>query len=330
MSSAAAGGIFAMGVNYLIPSAHLSPGACALVAMAAVFGSASRATFAFIVFAFEIVRDFNSVLPLMLVSVIATAIAMRYLPNSIMTEKLSRRGLDIHQDYEANALKQLKVAEVMAHDVVTVLPEETVRAVADRFATGDLKDSRHHALPIVDSTGQLQGLVTQGDLLRAIQADPVGEMPVIEAGTRSLIVVHPDERVFEAVTKMLEHNIGRLPVVDRADPQKLVGYINRASVMGSWRGHLHEEFAREHGWIRTYQVGKRLEGRNNVIKGRVVAIDHDTLRIVANEVQNGQSEEFALSVPARAVFPGDTVRVTYRTDNGSKIAIRIEELSSRQ
>ena len=39
----------------------LSSGACALVAMAAVFGAASRATFAFIVFAFEIVRDYNAV-----------------------------------------------------------------------------------------------------------------------------------------------------------------------------------------------------------------------------------------------------------------------------
>src|SRR6266436_1434887 len=164
--------VLGVGVNTLIPGAHLSPGACALVAMAAVFGSASRATFAFIVFAFEIVHDFNAVLPLMLVSVIASAIAMRYLPNSIMTEKLARRGLDIHQDYEANALKQLKVAEVMALDVATVEPEETVRAAADRFATGDLRNSRHHALPIVDSAGQLQGLVTQGDLLRAIQADP--------------------------------------------------------------------------------------------------------------------------------------------------------------
>src|ERR1035438_1427063 len=92
------GGLFAVSVNGLIPSAHLSPGACALVAMAAVFGSASRATFAFIVFAFEITRDYNSVLPLMLVSVIADAIAMRYLPNSIMTEKLARRGLNTHQE----------------------------------------------------------------------------------------------------------------------------------------------------------------------------------------------------------------------------------------
>src|ERR1700694_5709854 len=121
-----------------MPGAHLSPGACALVAMAAVFGSASRATFAFIGFAFEIVRDFNSVLLLMLVSVIVTAIAIQYLPNSIMTENLRRRGLDIHQDYEANALKQLKVAEVMARDIATVTPEENVRACDDSFARGVL------------------------------------------------------------------------------------------------------------------------------------------------------------------------------------------------
>src|SRR6202140_1707622 len=176
ISSAAMGGLFAISVNSLIPSAHLSPGACALVAMAAVFGSASRATFAFIVFAFEIVRDYNSVLPLMLVSVIADAIAMRYLPNSIMTEKLARRGLNTHQEYEINALKQLRVEDVMARDVATVLPETTVLAAVDRFATGDLRTYLHHALPIVDSTGRLQGMVTQGDLLRSLQADPAGEM----------------------------------------------------------------------------------------------------------------------------------------------------------
>ena len=89
MSSAAMGGIFAIGVNRLVPGAHLSPGAFALVAMAAVFGAASRATFTFIVFAFEITRDYNAVLPLMLVCVIADGVAMHFMPkSSIMTEKL--------------------------------------------------------------------------------------------------------------------------------------------------------------------------------------------------------------------------------------------------
>ena len=333
ISSAAMGGLFAVGVNSLIPGAHLSPGACALVAMAAVFGSASRATFAFIVFAFEIVRDYNAVLPLMLVSVIADAIAMRYLPNSIMTEKLARRGLNTHQEYEINALKQLSVEEVMVRDVATVLPETTVNAAADRFATGDLRTYLHHALPIVDSDGRLQGLVTQGDLLRALQSDPAGEMNVLDAGTRSLVVTHPDERVFDAVTKMLDNNIGRLPVVDRKDPQKLVGYINRANVMGSWRGYLHEESVREHGWLKNLSTGGGHRGTAGMVTGRVAAINGDEIHITAASQPGGveEVEKFVLSIPVRGVFVGDEVRVDYRNDDkGHKIALRVVELSSRQ
>src|SRR6266851_356864 len=65
MSSAAMGGAFALAVDRIFPGAHLSAGAFALVAMGAVFGAASRAAFTFIIFAFEITRDYNSVLPLM-------------------------------------------------------------------------------------------------------------------------------------------------------------------------------------------------------------------------------------------------------------------------
>jgi H+/Cl- antiporter ClcA len=80
MSSAALGGAFAMLADRVVPGAGLAPGAFALVAMGAVFGAASRATFTFIIFAFEITRDYNSVLPLMLVSVIADGIAMLFMP----------------------------------------------------------------------------------------------------------------------------------------------------------------------------------------------------------------------------------------------------------
>src|SRR5204863_5491953 len=107
MWSAAMGGIFAMLSNYFLPSAQLSPGAFALVAMGAVFAAASRATFTFIIFAFEITRDYNSVLPLMLVCVIADGIAILLMPKtSIMTEKLTRRGLRIHQEFEPDILQQ--------------------------------------------------------------------------------------------------------------------------------------------------------------------------------------------------------------------------------
>src|SRR6201987_5749987 len=134
MSSAALGGVFAMAVNRVMPSANLAAGAFALVAMGAVFGAASRATFAFIIFAFEITHDYNAVLPLMLVAVIADGIAMLFMPtSSIMTEKLARRGLRVHQDYEADALTQATVGETMEKNAPVIPAGTKVGEVADRI-----------------------------------------------------------------------------------------------------------------------------------------------------------------------------------------------------
>jgi len=330
MISAAIGGTFAVVVNRLIPGAHLSPGAYAVAAMGAVLCACARATFTFMVCAIETTHDFHAVAPVILVCVIADAIAIRYMPHSIMTEKLARMGFGTGQDYEANSLKQLKVADVMVRDVATIRPEESVREAADRFAVGDLKTSRHHALPIVDSAGRLQGLVTQGDLLRALEADPEGKMSVLDAGAHSLIVAYPDERVFDAVTKMLENNIGRLPVVDRRDPFRMIGYINRANVMGSWRGHLHAESVRESGWLKKVRSISDHAGDGGVSIGRVKFLSDDRLLLSPNSYSMDGAREFALCAPLRGVFLGDEVRVSYKSENGRKVATRVEELSSRQ
>jgi CIC family chloride channel protein len=332
MCGAAVGGLFGAGIDRLIPGAHLSPGACALVAMAAVFGSASRATFTFIVFAFEIVHDFNSVLPLMLVSVTADALAMRYLPNSIMTEKLARRGLHTHHQYESNVTKQVKVADVMTRDVTTVLAQLTVRELADRIAGQDPSLRHHRALPVVDSAGHLAGLITHGDLLRALERDPGGMVTVLDAGTRSLVVAYPDERVFDAIAKMLENNIGQLPVVDRGERRRMVGYINRSSVIQSWAGHLDEESMRERGWIRQWleELKEKEETARGIATGRVAYLADDRIRIIVDGKEVESAEEFTLKAPTRGVSVGDAVRISYQNVGDGKYVLRIEELSSRQ
>ncbi len=218
MSSAALGGVYAMGIDRLIPAANLSPGAFALVAMGAVFGAASRATFSFIIFAFEITRDYNAVLPLMLVSVIADGIAMYFMPRaSIMTEKLARRGLHIHQEYEADVLQQLSVSETMEKDAPQVPASMTIGELSDRIAKRDPDVSGHQGVLVVDEAGKLAGIVTRGDLLRALDRDPSGAMTVLDASSKNLIVTYPDELLHDASSKMLRNNIGRLPVVERND-----------------------------------------------------------------------------------------------------------------
>ena len=250
MSSAALGGVFAMGMDRIVPSARLSPGAFALVAMGAVFGAAARAPFSFIIFAFEITRDYNSVLPLMLVTVIADGIAILLMPrSSIMTEKLERRGLHIHQDYETDVLEQVKVSETMDSEVPVVAADMPVGELAERIARHEPEVSRHQALVILDKDSKLAGIVTRGDVLRALAKDPTGAMTLLEAGTSDVIVTYPEEVLHLAAAKMLRNNIGRLPVVDRADPRRVVGYLGRPGIMAARLRRLHDEHVREPGWV---------------------------------------------------------------------------------
>jgi CIC family chloride channel protein len=256
--SAAMGGLFAMIGNHVFPAAHLSPGAFALVAMGAVFGAASRATFSFIIFAFEITRDYNAVLPLMLVAVIADGIAMLFMPHtSIMTEKLARRGLRVHQDYEADALTQSTVSETMEKYPPVIAASTKLGELAERIARHDPAVARHEALLILDDAGKLEGIITRGDVLRALARDSTGAMTVLEAGSTHLVVAYPDELVSEAASKLLRFDIGRLPVVERADKRKVLGYMGRAAILSARLRRFQDEHIRETGWI---GVGKKVAG----------------------------------------------------------------------
>lgn len=242
-----------MVINLVMPSAHLSPGAFALVAMGAVFGAASRATFSFIIFAFEITRDYNSVLPLMLVSVIADGISMLLMPRaSIMTEKLARRGLRIHQEYESDVLQHTLVSEMMDREPPTVAGTMAVNELADRIARGDAEVSRHQALLVMEE-GKLSGIITRGDVLRALEKTPTAT--VLDASSRNVVVTFPDETLHEAMAKMLRYNVGRLPVVERGNDRHVVGYLGRPGIMAARLRRLNEEHVREPGWIRGFRGG---------------------------------------------------------------------------
>src|SRR5262249_46633441 len=114
------GSLFGLLAERLQPGLHLAPGAFALVAMAAVFGASTRATFTSIVFLFELTRDYQIILPLMLASVLADLVAMALMRESLMTEKLVRRGLRVHGDYEVDVLRTMTVGELMTRAVQTI------------------------------------------------------------------------------------------------------------------------------------------------------------------------------------------------------------------
>jgi CIC family chloride channel protein len=54
-----------------------------------------------------------------------------------------------------------------------------------------------------------------------------------------------------ASAKVPRNDIGGLPVVERDDPGRVVGYLGRAGIMAARLRRLDEEHVREPGWIKT-------------------------------------------------------------------------------
>jgi len=223
----------------LVPGVEISIGAFALVAMAATFGAATRATFASIVFVFELTRDYNAILPLMLATVVATLIATAAMRDSIMTEKLSRRGLRVPSDYHPDVLHTTFVRDVMTTDVVTVKAATPLLEVADRF-----RNNGHSAYPLVDGDGHCVGVVSRSDLL--VDGDTAPETPVDVVAAHDVVSVAPSDSLDEALRLMLEEEVEHLPVIDG---DALVGICTRTDIIGARRAQWSRERT-EPGWRR--------------------------------------------------------------------------------
>lgn len=248
MIGASLGGIFGVIVAQIFPGIDAGPLAFAMAGMAAVFGSSTRATFASIIFVFEITQNYHSILPVMLASVVADAMVAHFLPTTILTEQLRRRGILVHHEYEANILNMVAVSAVMDTDPVLVPHTMRVRDLAEGLQRNDPALTRHRGVFVVNAEQQLCGVLTRSDLLKAMP-DVNATLLVGDIVTEDLLVAYPDESVSEAMTRMLSADIGRLPVVKRQQQGQVVGYLSRANVINAHMQRLHDETQVDAGWI---------------------------------------------------------------------------------
>lgn len=223
-------------------------GLWALIAMAAIMGGTMRSPLTAMVFILELTHDLNVLPGLLLACIVADAVTILLMRRSILTEKVARRGHHILREYVVDPFDLLRVGEVMDPTPVTIPDTLTVAELSERIARGDSLVARRQGTPIVDASGSLVGLITRSDIIRALEQDPQGQLSVLEAGTRNLIVTYPDESLQDAITKMLKNEIGRLPVVSRENPRQLLGYLGRTGLLEARSRKMQEEEHRERRW----------------------------------------------------------------------------------
>ena len=225
----------------------------ALVGMASMFAGASRALLTSVVFAFETTRQPMGLLPLLggcTASFLLSCLMMR---NTIMTEKIARRGVRVPSEYAADHLDQVTAGLAASKPVVSLEAEQVLEAVR-AWLRSHAPGATHQGFPVVDARGDLLGVVTRRDLFGP---DALDSMRVRELLRRPLAVVFEDNSLREVADHMVHEGVGRLPVVTRAKPRVAIGMISRSDLLAAHRARLDDSNIAE----QSLTLGRILSGR---------------------------------------------------------------------
>ena len=220
----------------------------AAVGMAAMMGGTMRSPLTGMFFLLELTHDFNTLPALFCGSIAALGVTVLLLKRSILTEKLARRGQHIAREYSVDLFDLKRVGEVMDEEIPLLPANTPLREFSARIAAGDPALSRRQGTLLVDEQQRLVGIITRSDVVRALERHSQESLTVLEAGTRDPIVAFADETLHDAIAKMLRHDLGRLPVVDRHNLTKIVGYLGRAGILTARQNYYQEEEIRERGF----------------------------------------------------------------------------------
>ncbi len=130
---------------------------------------------------------------------------------------------------------KLTVRDVMSHRVRAITPETSLHS-----ATNLMTRRRQRAVPVVGQRGEVLGMVTESDLMRAllpqiprVAADDAADgdilnKPVRDIMTRSVLCVSEDLDVSEVANMMIRKDVDQVPVVHAGS---ITGMVSRGDII---------------------------------------------------------------------------------------------------
>ena len=120
-----------------------------------------------------------------------------------------------------NQPASIQISDLMSYPVVTVSPETRMREVYTV-----LREKGHMGIPVMDD-GRLVGIISRRDFWRAKKTSAINA-PVRAFMTRDVVTIKPGSNPMQAARLMMQHDIGRLPVVDNG---QVIGIVTRSDTM---------------------------------------------------------------------------------------------------
>lgn len=227
------GGAFGKIVVMQFPELATHAGAYALVGMGTVFAAAAQAPITAIIILFELTDDYHIILPIMISCSVSYLMFRALSRESIFTMALIRKGIFLHGGRDLNVLQDIMVRDIMGKKVEVVSEDMNVEELSNLIRITD-----HMGFPVTNEHGDLVGMATFNDFHYIKDGTDWTKIRIGEICTRDLIVTYPDETLDDVMQKFALKHIGRLPVVERTNPKRIIGLITRSDIVNAYSKYL--------------------------------------------------------------------------------------------
>lgn len=202
--------------------------AFALVGMGTVFAGSIRAPITSVLIIFEMTGSYGLILPLMIANMTAYAIARRWRPTPIYEALLEQDGVHLPHPRGAvsHALEQLRVAEAMTQEPVTLSADMTV---ADALIQIDKYDFSTY--PVLRDSGRFMGMVSKARLRRT-SAEGKSHIRIQQVASQ-VDCVFPDQPLVRAVIHMNRSGVRQLAVLARGGHKGLLGLLTMSDIVSA-------------------------------------------------------------------------------------------------
>jgi len=226
---AAAGSLFEALLRLAGVEVSLPVGCFALAGMGGTLAATTHSPLLAVIMLFELSLNYSLMPPLMLTCAVSTLVGQRLHRDSIYSEPLRRKGLELDRESpHPGAATERTVADLMRQPVPPLHESTPFREMADRFLT-----SPNNFLPVVNGTGQLVGVVALHDLKEHLNAEQELSSVIASDIMRTPPgCLTPNERLSDVLPVLLASELRNVPVVDNAANFRLIGTVSRAEALG--------------------------------------------------------------------------------------------------
>jgi len=217
-----------------MPRVILYPGSYALVGMGALLAASTHAPLTAIFLLFEMSGSYQIILPIIFASITGLLVARKVIGESIDTYQLAKAGVHLQDGQESSIMNSLKVWEVMDREIETVRENLPLKQFLDR-----LTKSEKVNFPVVNAEGELIGIIGTQDVRLVLFEEDIRDLVVVhDIATEKVYIVTPDDSFRTALDLFNLKDVDELPVVDPADPKRLIGTLRRNRLLAHYRKKL--------------------------------------------------------------------------------------------